>query len=91
VSPIGYQDGEFVIIPDECPDCDADLYDSGCDAPSCPGRGCQECGWGCDLDFAGGDGRCAQALADEDDGDRAARIDAERAAFGLSPLHGDAS
>jgi hypothetical protein len=85
VSSIGYQDGGFVVIPDECPDCDAPLYGSSCDAPDCPARGCTECGWGCDLDFAGDDGNCAQAMADEDPDDRAARIAEERAAFALGP------
>jgi hypothetical protein len=43
-----------------CPVCVSDLYNSGHSDPGCPGdgMGCQECGWGCDLDFSE-DGTCA--------------------------------
>ena len=77
---------EFAIASDECPDCDSPLYDTGCDAPGCLARCCMQCGTGCDIEFAPEDGRCATALAEEDDDDRAERINRERAAFGLSPL-----
>jgi hypothetical protein len=80
----------FVVEPDECGGCGEPLYDSGCAAPGCNGRACQDCGTGCDLDFVDADegGRCAAAIAEEDEDERDARIDAERAAFGLSPLTG---
>lgn len=70
----------------ECPECDTPVYDSACDAPDCPGLGCQMCGWGCDLDFAGSDSRCAAALAAETPEDQGARIAEERAAYGLPAL-----
>lgn len=81
-----HQDGEYVVIPDECPDCDEPLYDSGCDAPGCHGRGCQGCGWGCDWDFAEGNGRCGQAAEAEGGEERDSRVNAERVAFGLDSL-----
>lgn len=69
-----------------CPDCGDDLYDSGCEAPGCNGWGCQ-CRWGCDAAFAPDeDSKCAQAIADESEEDREARVTAERAAFGLPPI-----
>ncbi|MFJ3878025.1 hypothetical protein ACIPW5_11255 [Streptomyces sp. NPDC090077] len=59
-------------VPDErgCPDCDGDVYDSGCPAAGCTGYACPDCGTGCDLDFVSADdgGRCAQAV-DEGDAD----------------------
>ena len=81
-----YQDGGFVRVPDDCPDCGEPLYDSGCDAPGCLGRGCQGCGWGCDLDFAGDLSDCAAAIEAESPDVRDARVDAERAAYGLPPV-----
>lgn len=72
---------EFTIEPNVC-GCGSPLYESGCTAPGCSGRGCQECGTGCDLDFVD-DGRCATALAEEDDDERDERLNRERAAFGL--------
>lgn len=57
--------------PDErgCPDCEQPAYFSGCDANGCTGWGCQDCGTGCDLDFADADdgGRCATAEDDDPD------------------------
>ncbi len=79
--------GGFAIAPDDCPDCDQPLYHSSCTAGGCNGLACEDCGTGCDLDFAPeGEGRCAAALADEDEDDYNDRLDAERAAFGLSPI-----
>lgn len=51
-----------------CPSCGEPLYDSGHAHDDCPGsgQGCQECGWGCDLDFAD-DGGCAQLDEQNDD------------------------
>ena len=73
----------FAVDPDYCPDCESPLYDTGCDAPGCTARCCTDCGTGCDIEIAQDAGRCAQALADEDDEAYEARIAAERAAFGL--------
>lgn len=85
--PIAYDDEEgFVVIPDDCPDCNQPLCDTGCDAPGCPGRCCMDCGTGCDLDFLGDEGECARAIADESPEDHLARVNRERAAFGLSPV-----
>lgn len=88
---IGY-DAEsegFAVIPDECPDCESPLYDTGCDAPGCNGRSCLECGTGCDLEVDPQSGKCATALDEETDDEYAARVDMERAAFGLPPVgHG---
>ncbi len=80
-------DEQFVIDPTHCPDCDEELYVSACDAPGCNSLACQDCGTGCDLDFVDAEdgGRCASALEDEDEEDYDARINAERAAFGLGP------
>lgn len=78
------EDGAFVIDSDTCT-CGQPFYLSNCDAPGCDGRACESCGGGCDLDFVD-DGDCASAIAVESDEDRAARINAERAAFGLSPI-----
>lgn len=78
---------EFMIGPDDCPDCNEPLYDTGCDAPGCQGRCCMNCGTGCDLELMGEEGRCATALTEESDGEYEARVDAERAAFGLPPVH----
>ncbi|MDT0381397.1 DUF6011 domain-containing protein [Streptomyces sp. DSM 42041] len=54
--------GSAHTVPDSrgCPDCGEPAYFSGCDADGCNGYGCQDCGSGCDLDFAD-DGRCATA------------------------------
>jgi hypothetical protein len=55
-----------------CPLCGDPTYFSGHAHDDCPGNGeaCQDCGWGCDLDFIN-DGQCAQLEAletdDEDD------------------------
>ena len=77
--------GGIVVIPDDCPDCGTPLYDGGCDAPGHIGRGCPDCGWGCDLDLALADeSRCAVERAAEDPDERAERLDAERAFWGLS-------
>ncbi len=78
--------GGFVIDPDDCPDCGQPLYMSGCTADGCNGLACPDCGTGCDYDFAPeGEGRCATALAEEDDDVYEERMNAERAALGLSP------
>lgn len=76
----------FAISPEECPECEAPLYDTGCDAPGCIGRSCVECGSGCDIEADPDSGTCATALAEESDEDRDSRADTERAAFGLPPL-----
>jgi len=81
---------QFAVSPDTCEDCGAPLYDTGCDAAGCPAWCCMECGTGCDIELMPEDGRCATALAGEDDDAYTARINAERAAFGLSPLQGGA-
>ncbi|ACU71906.1 hypothetical protein Caci_2997 [Catenulispora acidiphila DSM 44928] len=88
--PIGYdhETSGLAFIADTCEDCGEPLYFSGCDAPGCTGFGCQDCGTGCDLDFMGDDGTCAQAIAEEDQEDHDERINAERAVFGLSPIEG---
>ena len=62
------------------------LYDTGCDAPGCRGYVCYGCGTGCDIEADPEHGQCATALAAESDEDYDARIDAERAAFGLPAL-----
>jgi hypothetical protein len=71
-----------------CPECEetGTLSDTGCDAPGCRGWQCIECGWGCDVDTNPDGGRCAAAQAAESDEDHTARVNGERAAFGLSPL-----
>jgi hypothetical protein len=86
-----YDSDSLVVYPDDCPDCGQPFYMSGCDAPGCPGLACQDCGTGCDLDFVDAEdgGRCATALDDEDEEDHEERINAERAAFGLSPTGGE--
>lgn len=76
----------WVVDSEECPHCEEALYHSGCDAPGCNGLACQDCGTGCDLDFAPeDDSRCAAAIADEDPADRLERHNKERAALGLEP------
>lgn len=49
-----------------CPLCGEPTYSSGHAHEDCPGRGesCQDCGWGCDLDFVD-DGECARLDEDE--------------------------
>lgn len=89
VSPIQYDNGNLIVVPDHCPECGESLYDSGCGAPGCTGRGCQDCRWGCDLDFVPEDeSRCAQASAQETPEGHTARIGEERAFWGL-PDRGD--
>ncbi len=86
MSPIqyDYDNGNLIVVGDDCPECGESLYDSACDTPGCTGQDCQDCGWGCDLDFAPDDvSRCAQASAQEDPADYAARIDKERAFWGF--------
>jgi hypothetical protein len=79
---------EFVIAGDTCPDCDEDLYQSGCTAPGCNGLACENCGTGCDIDFLPDDeSRCAAAIAAEPEDDRRTRLNAERAASGLPPIN----
>lgn len=77
---------EFMIGPDNCPDCGDPLYDTGCDASGCSSRCCMDCGTGCDIELNPDNGRCAAAIDAESDEDRDDRIDAERSAFGLAPL-----
>jgi hypothetical protein len=77
--------GGFTIVPDECPE-GHPLYDTGCGAPGCDGWCCPECGTGCDVEFDPDGGQCATALDEESDDEYQARMAAERAAFGLSPL-----
>jgi hypothetical protein len=85
--PVRYDtDDGFTIDSETCEDCGSPLYDTGCDARGCNGFCCMECGTGCDIEFAPEDGRCATALAEESDEDYDARVNAERAAFGLSPV-----
>jgi hypothetical protein len=80
------ENGGLAIGSENCGDCEEPLYDTGCDAPGCCGYCCMDCGTGCDIEFSPEDGRCAAALAEESDEDYAGRVNAERAAFGLSPL-----
>lgn len=88
--PVYYDEesGSIAIGSEYC-ECGEPLYDTGCDAPGCRGYCCMDCGTGCDLEFDPEDGRCARASAAESDEDYDARVDAERAAFGLRPLAGD--
>jgi hypothetical protein len=86
--PIIYDEesGGLALQSEFCEDCTSPLYDTGCDAPGCRGYRCGNCGTGCDAEFDNESGRCATALAAEGDEDRDARVNAERAAFGLSPV-----
>ena len=86
--PIYYDDdaGVLAIGSEYCGDCGAALYDTGCAAPACRGYVCYGCGTGCDIEADPEHGRCATALAAESAEDHDARIDAERAAFGLPAL-----
>ena len=86
--PIIYDEesGGLAVASEICADCGAPLYVPGCDAPGCTGRCCMDCGTGCDIEIIGEGGRCATALAAESDEDYDTRINAERAAFGLSPV-----
>jgi hypothetical protein len=85
--PIVYDEesGDLAVASDHCGDCGQPLYDTGCDALGCNGYCCFNCGTGCDIDLAD-DGRCATALAEESDEDYTDRVNAERAAWGLSPI-----
>jgi hypothetical protein len=82
--------GTLGIVSEYCPDCGEPLYDTGCGADGCLGYRCNDCGTGCDVDLDEG-GRCATALAEESDEDNAERVNAERAAFGLSPIQPEAA
>lgn len=75
----------IVTDPDTCTSCGGPWYDTGCSAPGCTATCCMDCGIGCDIEVDSVRGACAQALAAESEEDRAARIDRERAAFGLPP------
>lgn len=77
--------GQIKIGEDYC-DEGHPLYDTGCGASGCNARCCMECGTGCDIEFAPTDGECALATAGESDEDYNARVNRERAAFGLSPI-----
>ena len=89
--PVYYdtQGGSFAVASEHCSECEEPLYDTGCDAPGCLGYRCGNCGTGCDIDIAPEDGTCARALAEEGDEDYTARVNAERVAFGLSPVAPD--
>lgn len=79
--------GGLVVTPDDCPDCQNALYDTGCDAPNCQGRTCLNCGTGCDVETAlSGESACEAATRAESDEDYLARTNAHRAAFGLAPV-----
>jgi hypothetical protein len=84
--PIIYDEesGGLAVASETC-ECGEPYYDTGCDAPGCNGYRCIDCGTGCDLDFDD-TGRCWTAMASESDEDYSARVNAERAAFGLSPI-----
>jgi hypothetical protein len=88
--PIIYDEesGGLAVASETC-ECGEPYYDSGCDAPGCAGYRCIDCGTGCDLDLDD-TGRCATALAGESDEDYTERVNAGRAAFGLSPLAAEA-
>ena len=84
--PIIYdEESDSLAVASETCECGKPYYDTGCDAPGCRGFCCLDCGTGCDIDFDD-TGRCATALAGESDEDYDARVNAERAAFGLSPV-----
>jgi hypothetical protein len=86
MSPVMWDDDAgFVVFDATC--CDLRMNDTGCDAPGCRGFCCDDCGSGCDIESGPGS-RCARSLAAESDEDRAARVDRERAAFGLAPMSG---
>ena len=89
--PVMYDTGSerFFIESGHCEYCHEPMYDTGCDAPGCTGYQCRECGAGCDIEVAPEDGRCAQALAEESGEEYTERVNAERAAFGLSPVQVD--
>lgn len=85
-----YTREEFGTSPDQCPDCGPDgdwRYDTSCAAPGCSGAQYGCCGRGCDTGLPGS--RCDAAAEAESVEDRDARIDRERAAFGLAPLSGE--
>jgi hypothetical protein len=86
--PVYYdtQGGSFAVASEFCGECEEPLYDTGCDAPGCLGYRCVNCGTGCDIDIAPEDGTCAGRVASESDEEYTERVNAERAAFGLSPL-----
>lgn len=75
----------IAITPDTCPDCGTDWYITGCTAPGCNANTCDDCGNGCDLE-ADPNGRCATAFNAETPDERAARLNAHRATYGLGPL-----
>jgi hypothetical protein len=93
VSPVVWHDesGEARIYSDTCADCGQPLYDTGCGAADCPGLTCLDCCIGCDIETAPEGGQCAQTIAAETEEERAARIDRERAAWGLPPISGGSS
>jgi len=75
----------FVLVPDACPDCRTPFYDTGCPAPGCPGSFCVACAAGCDIEVDP-EGQCAAAVQQETPEAVLARVNAERAGFGLAPL-----
>lgn len=87
---IGFNDKSgFVIVLDQCPDHGDWRYDTGCSAPGCNAAYFTCCPEdGCDIEN-GDDSRCVKALAAESEQDQAARIDRERAAFGLPSMSGE--
>ena len=89
--PIYYDEGAgmLAIGSENCGDCGEPLYDTGCDAPGCRGYCCMDCGTGCDIETSPAHGSCIAALTGESDEDYDARVNAERAAFGLPPVSED--
>jgi hypothetical protein len=76
----------FIRIPDSCPDCGDPRYDTSCDAPGCTSTAFLCCGTGCDIEVDPEGGRCARAIAAETAEELFARINRERAAFGLDAI-----
>jgi len=88
--PVYYDEnaGTLAIGSDDCESCGSpNYYDTGCAAPGCMGRYCTDCYAGCDIEARSfGRSRCEDALDAESDEEAAARVNAERAAFGLTPI-----
>ena len=88
--PIYYDEdaGTLAIGSDDCEACGSpDYYDTGCAAPGCSGRYCTDCYAGCDIEARSfGRSRGEEAIEAESDEEAEARVNAERAAFGLPPV-----
>lgn len=82
--PIGFNVNDGFYIQSPTCECGGPLEETGCDAPGCRALACEDCGTGCDRGFPGS--RCDEAAEQESDEDYTARVNAERAAFGLRPL-----